>query len=1306
MAKPIFITNSQSSNLSINFTLGKYSLHNSDQFSFIDAKHLSFTDISGEARIPLYSFLVGIPQEGQLKYKIENQRYVQKHLQYPLAPCPKYIESDTDETHRAVFEINPKIYRKSLNTKLITLSDPFIWRNQRVVRVTICPFQIENQMVTVTENFDINFDITGNTFYRKEFADKYFRSVYENSIINFDVAKYWSVPQTRPQPENPFEIADRWFKIPISQDGIYKITKSELSEIGIDVSNLNPESIKIFNGSGRSLDRDAPTDIPTFEEIPVFINDNGSDFSIYFYARDTDGFEMNQEYGQYFNPYTPDNIYWLTYNTVLLRKNKNHKPHFPSGFSKREEINTFAFKNHLEEEKTRIANKKPYELIKWVWSNCGDVVNFSKEFNINVENLDSEYDQKISVNLVSSSYGSNDDLAVYLNNQLVGTSNVYNGTHIFSGDIFENGTNQLRIEIHPPAGIARLGLNYIEIEYQKYLKLLDNNLKFSPPEDSTTYTYHIRNVDNDNLQLLKINNFYDIEKISEYDYNSSTKVLTFSDYAENTDIQYLIAEEDGFITTDGIVEKFKPSVYLSSWNNENGIVSEFEENSWLRDSNTLQNIDYIIISPNSDDFFEKLKDIATMHSQHDSMRVLLVKLDDIYDEFSWGLPDVVAIQLFLKYAKNYYSQDPAHIVSYALLGGDGTNDYRNYESITGDKNKIPPFLKGETYTSASDDYFGMFTQNTHPEMMIGRLPCQTYRELETVVNKTTNYVMNPNYGFWRSNVILNPDDFLKEGDLWDEPIHTRTLEESCAVYIREYVNLIKLYSCDYPFDESLNKPEVTKDIIKYINNGASIYFYAGHGAYYVLGDEDYFRASRDIPKLTNIDKLTFFIASSCSVGEFDPNCFQSMAELVVSSQNGGAVASVAATRGTNHGFCRKVVKFLSLHASTNATIGQGVLIAKSGSVVSRNHPLYVLFGDPAIQLAIPPISGQITIPENFPDSIKTRQTAQCIGNIADNTDYDETFSVVFDSDYMKYIVNTNLDNNPDTLTSGDTLSFRVKGKPVFKGPVSVTQDISNLNFIVPDDALRGEWGRILSYSANASENDDIMLNYQKRFEPENHNLKINGFASAENDGPPLISCKLDKDDFQDGDFVSSSPIIYANISDSNGINITNSPGHRILYQLDDQSEVNITDYFVYDKDSYSAGKLEYKMENIGVGSHTLQIKAFDNFNKFANTEINFQVQNPDDITAKNVLNYPNPMQNYTYFTFYLDDNVDIDISIFTISGKLIKKIKNQTGVIGYNQIYWDGKDGDGDIPANGLYFYKFSINSKKQTKIFKLFIHH
>ena len=106
--------------------------------------------------------------------------------------------------------------------------------------------------------------------------------------------------------------------------------------------------------------------------------------------------------------------------------------------------------------------------------------------------------------------------------------------------------------------------------------------------------------------------------------------------------------------------------------------------------------------------------------------------------------------------------------------------------------------------------------------------------------------------------------------------------------------------------------------------------------------------------------------------------------------------------------------------------------------------------------------------------------------------------------------------------------------------------------------------------------------------------------------------------------------------------------------------------------------------------------------------VNFVLNVTDEISLKDVYNFPNPMKNETTFSFTLTGNqipTDSKIKIFTVAGRLIKTLDTPLN-IGYNQVFWDGRDGDGDYIANGVYFYKIIVdgNNKKETSLQKLVV--
>ena len=96
------------------------------------------------------------------------------------------------------------------------------------------------------------------------------------------------------------------------------------------------------------------------------------------------------------------------------------------------------------------------------------------------------------------------------------------------------------------------------------------------------------------------------------------------------------------------------------------------------------------------------------------------------------------------------------------------------------------------------------------------------------------------------------------------------------------------------------------------------------------------------------------------------------------------------------------------------------------------------------------------------------------------------------------------------------------------------------------------------------------------------------------------------------------------------------------------------------------------------------------------------------LLIKDFYNYPNPMKNQTAFIFNLGGSnppTGCRIKIYTVSGRLIKNILT-TANIGFNQIYWDGRDNEGDYIANGVYLYRMVIegDSKIESPVQKLVI--
>ena len=109
-----------------------------------------------------------------------------------------------------------------------------------------------------------------------------------------------------------------------------------------------------------------------------------------------------------------------------------------------------------------------------------------------------------------------------------------------------------------------------------------------------------------------------------------------------------------------------------------------------------------------------------------------------------------------------------------------------------------------------------------------------------------------------------------------------------------------------------------------------------------------------------------------------------------------------------------------------------------------------------------------------------------------------------------------------------------------------------------------------------------------------------------------------------------------------------------------------------------------------------------------NFDASILLQSDDDNSGEEILpveiramyNYPNPARDRTTLTYELSRDADeISISIYTTSGRRIRRIENVPVQKGYGEVMWDGRDEDGEPVANGTYIYKIhAISNGSDTQ--------
>ena len=183
----------------------------------------------------------------------------------------------------------------------------------------------------------------------------------------------------------------------------------------------------------------------------------------------------------------------------------------------------------------------------------------------------------------------------------------------------------------------------------------------------------------------------------------------------------------------------------------------------------------------------------------------------------------------------------------------------------------------------------------------------------------------------------------------------------------------------------------------------------------------------------------------------------------------------------------------------------------------------------------------------------------------------------------------------------------------------------------------------------------------------------------------------------------------AKIYDESGINtVGNGIGHNIEAYLDDNTaeSVILNDQYEADLDTYKSGQINYQLSEIEEGNHSITLKVWDVYNNSSKATIEFVVARTENLALSHVLNYPNPFTSRTEFYFehnQVCDYLDVQIQIFTISGKLVKTINNRIHGEGFRSegIPWNARDDFGDKIGRGVYVYTIKVSNERGEKVEK-----
>ncbi len=763
-------------------------------------------------------------------------------------------------------------------------------------------------------------------------------AVLSDIIINYDPRSElrnlpdlpYNSPESYPGQVSPefFGKNIPWVKLSIPEKGFYRISLEYLKSMGIKTGAIKPETFRLFN-QGK--------EIPTQLDIQSHGKTNPND-GIIFYGEDPNSI------------YTNFNIYWLTWG-------KNSGLHFPienisNTISTTANITKdYQIINHLEKKMIfeDWADSNPNSSGEWFWKAYSVLT--SGKIRVDLSGMENIrlYQQKVPIEIQfhgksKAEFSNEHRVIITWDRTTLGEAHwagqvAYSFKTTLPTDYLTTGQHILRFNL-PGTGSAtkkdEIYLKSIQLTYYNGLSPQDGLLEFQRETSANNAVYFISgfadSADFDKYYIYALDTLHQIHLL-HVTYNTVQNGFYLP--AISVYQKYIIAQQ----TTMDITT---PTPYSVKDN--------------LRD--THQQADYIIIT--HPDFLKQAQELARYHKKQ-GLRVRIVDINDIYDQFGYGLFDPRAIHDFLQYA--LYFWNPPY-PSYVLLIGDGTSDYKG-DYHNGVINYIPPYRMNTVTEEAASDlwYTQIVGDDLLPDIICGRISVNNTTDAKNIVDKIIRYETQPEMGPWKNRILFVSDDGFEDD--------CRDVSRALPVqFSKEFVDLRDYPSIDNYYlpngENSKISLEGNRAVLNAISEGDLAVIYFGHGSPNVWSHQRIFfggdTKNSDMKKLKNDRKLPFVVQLTCSTGEFDwPTrpwniCISEDMQRV---PQGGAIAVYSPTgKGftpQHKNLTNKLVKAMFEYQQT--VDGNAVTEAVIDYYLDPGHDstpqMFTLFGDPALKLGIP-----------------------------------------------------------------------------------------------------------------------------------------------------------------------------------------------------------------------------------------------------------------------------------------------------------------------------------------------------------------
>ncbi len=726
-----------------------------------------------------------------------------------------------------------------------------------------------------------------------------------------------------------------YLKTYISGNGMFRISKNDFINAGVNTSSIDPRTVKVLN---------AGTQLPIYfsgESDGVFNDGDYFDFygkrlnggpTITYTENNVPIYTTNE----YYNLYSDTNAYWIDWggaNGLRYQQfNYSVTNNYPSSFFYDtlhfEKDMVYTLGEHLSGADYRFLNNEKFRGEGWYWALLANQQSVSDTFSLPNKN---PLSQNATIRVFA--YPSNKS-SIPNEHSLIITINGVNADTIYSNDMNRIDTtitfpssllsnfsvNTVSVKYASASGFGE-GLMYFdlfEIAYERTFKLGDYKLSADLSRNADTTS-----------KLFKIPGYNSTKPTYVYDVKNNLRI---SNLTSNADTIRFTAKSNADIQIVNDTIRSKPFR-----------IKQRQVPDLVSGSNSAV---YLIIYNQL--FQQQAEQLRAYRQAHDGFLSVKANIEDIYDIFGYGNESPQAVRNFTTHVYNNW-QLPK--LKYICLFGRGSLDPKKNSPATVYSDNLVPVIGNPD----ADGYFGNFIQGTffyYTQVAVGRLPALYVSEAQAMVDKIIAYENEPEDNWWKTFTYITGGSTPNEQLQYQSVSNFESNFYAALPPIAGEIH--KIYRSDTSGNVTFNYADSIKNNI---NRGTLFVNFRGHA-----GSHDWEVGMHDPNVLSNGNKLPVILSLTCFTGEDAQSSFRGFGEKFVYLENKGAIGFIGTTGwsyaspGNNLGtyFIQSMKSDTMRRTGDLLRIAEKTFLDDSGTFSIRHTVnCYSLLGDPAAILKLP-----------------------------------------------------------------------------------------------------------------------------------------------------------------------------------------------------------------------------------------------------------------------------------------------------------------------------------------------------------------